>query len=316
MRVFVAGGTGAIGHYLVPQLVAAGYDVRASTRSRSKAALIRSWGAKAVVVDGLDRDGLINAVQVVEPDVLIHEMTAIDSGGTLRHFDAEFAATNRLRTLGTDNVLTAARKAGVRRVIAQSFTGWTNERNGSGPRAEEAPLDPDPPHSMRESLAALAYLERSVTAATDLEGLVLRYGLFYGPGFAPLADAVRRRKLPVVGNGEGVWSFVHLADAASATVAAVERGAPGLYNVVDDEPAPVSVWLPYLAEAVGAKPPMHLPAWAGRLAAGEAVVSMMTRIQGSSNAKAKKELGWQPHYASWREGFRTGLDEPTQGVAA
>jgi nucleoside-diphosphate-sugar epimerase len=316
MRVFVAGGTGAIGHYLVPQLVAAGHDVRATTRSRTKAGLIRSWGAGAVVVDGLDRDGLIDAVQVVRPDVLIHEMTAIDSGGTLRHFDQEFAATNQLRTLGTDNVLAAARKAEVGRVIVQSFTGWTNAVAGSGPKTEDDPLDPDPPHSMRESLAAIAYLERTVTEATDLQGLVLRYGLFYGPGFAPLADAARRRKLPIVGNGEGVWSFLHLADAASATVEAVERGDPGLYNVVDDEPAPVSVWLPYLAKAVGARQPMHVPVWAGRLAAGEAVVSMMTRIKGSSNAKAKRELGWQPQYASWREGFRTGLDDPTDRSAA
>ncbi|MCL2396309.1 MAG: NAD(P)-dependent oxidoreductase [Acidimicrobiaceae bacterium] len=316
MRVFVAGGTGAIGHYLVPQLVAAGHDVRATTRSRNKSALIRSWGAKPVVVDGLDRDHLIEAVQVVRPDVLIHEMTAIDPGGTLRHFDAEFAVTNQLRTLGTDNLLAAARKAGVGRVIAQSFTGWTNAVDGAGPKTEDDPLDPDPPQSMRESLAAIAYLERTVTGATDLDGLALRYGMFYGPGFAPLADAVRRRKLPVVGNGEGVWSFIHLADAASATVAALERGGPGLYNVVDDEPAPVSVWLPYLAEAVGAKPPMHLPAWAGKMAAGEAVVSMMTRIKGSSNAKAKRALGWQPSYASWREGFRVGLEDPTDRPAA
>jgi nucleoside-diphosphate-sugar epimerase len=230
-----------------------------------------------------------------------------------KRFDAEFAATNRLRTQGTDHLLAGAKAAGVARFIAQSFGNWNYERSGSGPKTEQDPLDPDPPANQRRSLEAIRYLEAAVMGVEGLEGIALRYGNFYGPGtgFAldgDLVALVRKRRLPIVGNGAGVWSFTHMDDVATATIAAIERGGPGIYNIADDEPAPVAVWLPELARAVGAKPPRHVPVWVGRLVVGEVGVSMMTQIRGASNAKAKRELGWAPRYASWREGFRTGLD--------
>ena len=308
MRVFVAGATGAIGRRLLPQLVASGHEVVATTRSPEKVEWLRTLGAEPVVVDGLDALAVGEAVARAEPEAIVHQMTALTGMSNLRRFDREFAVTNELRTKGTDNLLAAAAAAGVRRFVAQSYTGWTNVRAGGPLKTEEDPLDPDPPAAQRESLEAMRHVDRAVLGAAPIEGIVLRYGSFYGPGASEqLVELVRKRKLPVVGAGTGIWSFVHVDDAAAATVAALERGAPGVYNVADDEPAPVSEWLPYLAEAVGAKPPRRVPVWLGRLAAGEVGVSMMTQIRGSSNAKAKRELGWQPAWRSWREGFARGL---------
>ena len=241
-------------------------------------------------------------------------MTALATLKDLRHFDREFALTNRLRTEGTRYLLHAAAKSGVRRVVAQSFTGWTNERDGSLVKDETAPLDPHPLKTMRQSLESIAELEQTVTNAVGMEGLVLRYGHFYGRGAPGFLDAVRHGKLPVVGGGAGVWSFVHVADAAQATIAALDHGAPGPYNIVDDNPAPAAEWIPFLAKVAGAKPPMRVPASNGRLAAGEAVVSMMTQARGSSNAKAKAVLHWAPRHASWREGFPSWAAEQEASI--
>jgi nucleoside-diphosphate-sugar epimerase len=308
VRVFVAGAAGAIGRQLLPQLTARGHQVTASTRNPAKADRLRALGAEPVLVDGLDALAVGEAVARAEPEVVIHQMTALAGTFDLRRFDRTFAVTNQLRTTGTDHLLAAAEAAGARRFIAQSYTGWTNPRTGSRVKTEEDPLDPSPPAAQHESLAAIRYLEQAVSGATQLEGIVLRYGSFYGPGASDeYVGLVRKRKLPVVGNGAGIWSWLHIADAAAATVCALDRGTPGVYNVTDDEPASVAEWLPYLAQAVGAKPPYRVPRWIGRLAAGETGVSMMTQIRGSSNAKAKRDLGWQPAWPSWRQGFRDGL---------
>jgi nucleoside-diphosphate-sugar epimerase len=308
MRVFVAGAAGAVGQHLVPQLVAKGHQVTGTTRSDAGAARVRELGAEPVLVDGLDGVAIGAAVARAEPEVIINEMTALSKiGSNLRAFDRYFAVTNKLRTTGNDHLLAAAAASGVRRFIAQSYTGWPNIREGDPVKTEEDPLDPHPPAAQRESMAAIEYLERVVPAAR-LEGIVLRYGGLYGPGASdPIVDVVRGRKFPMIGNGAGVWSFVHVSDAAAATVAALERGAPGCYNIVDDDPAPVAEWLPYLADAVGARPPLRIPLWLGRLAAGDVAVSWMTQIRGSSNAKAKRELDWQPAWPSWREGFKRDL---------
>ena len=313
MRVFVAGATGAIGRRLVPQLVSAGHEVVGTTRSERGAAAIEAAGATPAIADGLDRDAMTRAVLAARPDVVVHQMTALSSiGGNLRRFDRDFELTNRLRTEGTDHLLAAARAAGARRFVAQSFAGWPYARAGGRVKTERDPLDPDPPRAMRETLAAIRHLEEAVTGAADLDGLALRYGGFYGPGtsIAPdgaHAEMIRRRRFPIVGDGGGVWSFVHVNDAAAATVAAIERGAPGVYNVVDDEPAPVAEWLPELAAALGAKPPRRVPLWVGRLATGDAGVSLMTQVRGASNEKARRELGWRPRHATWRTGFRDAL---------
>ncbi|MFN2561330.1 MAG: NAD-dependent epimerase/dehydratase family protein [Jatrophihabitans sp.] len=309
MRVFLAGATGAIGTRLVPQLVAAGHSVVATTRTQSKLGLLSDLGAEPVVVDGLDAAAVGEAVAAAEPDAVVHQMTALAGMSDLRRFDRTFAATNQLRRVGTDNLLAAARAAGVRRFVAQSFTGWPNERVGGPIKSESDPLDPSPPKAQRETLAAIEYLERAVPAA-PLESVILRYGMFYGPGgWDDMLELVRRRRLPIVGDGSGIWSLVHLDDAAAATIAALDRGH-GTYNVVDDEPAPVADVLTTVAEILSAKPPRRVPVWVGRLAAGEVGVSMMTRVRGSSNARAKRELGWAPRWASWRDGFRAGLDVP------
>lgn len=309
MRVFVAGGSGAIGRHLVPKLVAKGHEVVATARSSAKLREIQAWGAEAVVMDGLDPASVKAAITAAHPEVIIHEMTALAAVTDLRNFDRKFALTNRLRTEGTRFLSDTAKQTGVRRLVAQGFTGWTNERDGSPIKDETSRLDPHPSKAMHKSLEAIAELEKTVTAATGVEGLVLRYGNLYGPGSTALLDAVRRRKLPVVGSGAGLWSFVHLADAAEATLAALDHGSPGLYNIVDDDPAPAAEWIPYLANVADAKPPFHVPAWAGRVAAGDAVVSMMTETRGSSNSKAKAVLSWTPRYASWREGFRSWVAE-------
>jgi nucleoside-diphosphate-sugar epimerase len=313
MRIFVAGAGGVVGARLVPMLIAGGHDVVAMTRSRSKSDGLRATGAEPAVADGLDREAVMQAVTRAEPEVIVHQMTALSQIKSMKRFDDEFALTNRLRTEGTDHLVEAARAAGVRRLIVQSYGNWNYERTGTGLKSEDDPLDPDPPANQRASIAAIRHLERAVLDAGDLEAIVLRYGNFYGPGNAigrggEMLELVAKRKLPIVGDGAGVWSFIHVDDVAGATSAAIDRGAPGIYNVADDEPAPVAEWLPALAEAIGAKPPRHVPVWLGRMAIGDVGVSMMTRIRGASNAKARRELGWEPRYRSWREGFVSGLD--------
>jgi len=303
MRVFVAGATGALGRHLVPGLVAAGHEVTATTRTPGKVAQLREAGAEPVVVDGLDREAVIAAVRAAGPEVIVHQMTALAGVRSLRKVDQVFAATNELRTRGTDNLLAAAARAGTRRVIAQSNAGMY-ERSGGPVKTEEDPLVSRPGRSSARGLAAIRHVETTVPLAAP-EGIVLRYGGFYGPGASDeLVDRVRKRQVPVIGGGTGIWSFIEITDAAAATLAAVDRGAPGVYNVVDSDPAPVAEWLPYLAKVAGAKPPLRVPGWLGRLLAGEFVVALMTSVRGSSNEKARKELGWEPRYASWREGFR------------
>jgi nucleoside-diphosphate-sugar epimerase len=310
MRVFVAGAGGAIGRLLVPRLVARGHDVTATAKSLNKIDQVRALGATAVAVDGLDAAAIGEAVARAAPDAIIHQMTALAGKADLKHFDRWFALTNELRTRGTEHLLTAAKAVGVRRFIAQSYTGWNNIRDGAAVKTEADPFDPSPAKQQTESLAAIRFLEQAVLAAAP-EGIVLRYGNFYGPGASEaLVGLVRKRRLPIIGTGAGVWSWVHLHDAAAATVAALEHGERGIYHIVDDDPAPVSEWLPYLAEVVGAKPPMRVPRWLGRLAAGQVATQWMTEAHGSSNQKAKLELDWAPAWGSWRDGFRQGLTEP------
>ncbi len=307
MRVFVAGAAGAIGRPLVVRLVERGHEVVATTRTPGKLDLLRALGAEPELMDGLDAGSVGEAVARAEPEAIVHQMTALAGLSDLKHFDETFAVTNELRTRGTDHLVAAAEAVGVGRFVAQSYTGWTNARQGGPAASEEDPLDPSPPAGQERSLAAIRYLEQAVEAA-PLGGVVLRYGSFYGPGASDaLVELVRARKLPLVGDGGGVWSWIHVDDAADATVAAVERGRAGVYDIVDDDPAPVSDWLPYLAESVGARPPRRVPVWVARLVVGEVGVSLMTRIRGSSNAKARRELGWEPRWASWRDGFRGGL---------
>jgi nucleoside-diphosphate-sugar epimerase len=319
MKVFVAGATGALGRKLVPQLVAQGHEVVGMTRSESKQDLVRSLGARPVVADALDRDAVAQAVASAEPEVIVHQLTALSGKPSIRdarHPDRSSMArmTNRLRTEGTDHLLAAGRAVGARRFVAQSFGSFRFARTGGPVQTEADPLDPDPPGVRQPGLEAFLYLERAVTTIEWGEGLALRYGGFYGPGtgmsLAPdavMAGPIRKRRFPIVGDGGGVWSFVHIDDAAAATAIAVEHGGPGVYNVVDDDPAPVREWLPVLASALGAKPPRRIPRWLGRLAAGEVATLMMTEARGASNAKAKRELGWQLRYPSWRQGFAHGL---------
>jgi nucleoside-diphosphate-sugar epimerase len=303
MRVFVTGATGALGRHLVPGLIAAGHEVTATTRTSAKVAQLREAGAEPVILDGLDREAVIAAVLAASPEVIVHEMTALADMRSLRNMDRVFAATNELRTRGTDNLLAAAERAGTRRVIAQSAERM-NERSGGPVKTEKDPLDSRPVRSAARTVAAIRHVEQTVPEAVP-EGIVLRYGSFYGPGASqPLLDMVRKRQMPVIGGGTGIWSFIEMTDAAAATLAAVGRGAPGIYNITDSDPAPVAEWLPYLAKVADAKPPLRVPAWLGRLLAGEFVVVQMTSARGTSNEKARKELGWEPRYASWREGFR------------
>jgi len=304
MHVYIAGGTGALGTRLVRQLVAGGHRVTATTRNPAKAAGLEGLGAHAVVVDGLDSAAVGEAVATTEPDAVVHQMTALSGEINPKHFDRSFATTNRLRTEGLDHLVAAAEASGVRQIVAQSYTGWPNIRSGGWVKDEEDPLDPEPPKAQRESLAAIRYLEETVQKA---DGTVLRYGGFYGDASDAMIPIVRKRKFPLVGGGTGYMSWVHLDDAASATVLALEQGARGVFNIVDDEPAPASQWLPYLAACAGAKPPMRVPRWLARILAGDQAVVMMTEGRGFSNAKAKRELGWAPAYPSWRQGFREGL---------
>lgn len=319
MKVFVAGATGVIGRELVPQLVAAGHEVVGMTRGATKQNLVRSLGAQPAIADALDPDEVAEAVASAEPEVLVDELTALSGVMSMR--DARhpehsmlFVMTGRLRTEGTDHLLAAGRAVGARRFVAQSFAAFRFAEAGGPVLSEDDPMDPDPPGAVQPGLDAILYLEHAVTNIEWGAGIVLRYGGFYGPGTsislapdAQLAGPVRRRRLPIIGNGGGYSSYVHIEDAAAATVAAIDHGQPGIYNIVDDEPAPVREWLPVLARALGAKPPRHIPRWLARPLAGETATAMMTEAKGSSNAKAKRELGWELRYPSWRQGFLDGL---------
>ena len=308
MRVFVAGGTGVMGRRLVPQLVARGHQVTATTTSAAKLGLLAQMGADGVVMDGLDAVSVGAAVAAARPDTIVHQMTAISMAHAgkpdIKHMDRWFAPTIRLRTEGTDHLLAAAEATGVSHFVAQSYASWNGIREGGWVKTEEDPVDPGPA-SARKGAEALGHLEDVVVKAG---GAVLRYGSLYGPGATDdQVELVRKRQFPLVGGGTGYMSWVHLDDAASATVLAVEQHAKGVFNIVDDEPAPASEWLPYLAACAGAKRPMRVPTWLARLLAGEAAVTMMTEGRGFSNAKAKRELGWELRYPSWRQGFREGL---------
>lgn len=309
MRVFIAGGSGVIGSRLIPRLVERRHEVTATTTSKEKASALQRLGARPVVLDGLDGAAIGEAVATAAAEVLVHQMTALAGRQDLKHFDRWFALTNRLRTEGTDHLLTAADAAGVGHVVAQSYTGWPNARTGEWVKSETDPLDESPAASQRESLAAIRYAEDAVLQA-PMKGTVLRYGQLYGPRASDdMVAMVRTRRFPVIGGGAGMTSWIHVEDAVTATLIAIERGVEGLFNVVDDEPARVSEWLPYLAECVGAKPPLRLPRWLGRLAVGEAGVSLMTTARGSSNARARRELEWELRWPTWRQGFRHGLTE-------
>jgi nucleoside-diphosphate-sugar epimerase len=266
------------------------------------------------VADALDPDAVARAVASAEPEVIVHQLTALSGDFDMRHIDRFFETTNRLRTEGTDHLLAAGRDVGARRFVAQSYAGWPAARTGGPVKGEDAPFDPDPPKQLRGMMAAIRHLEEAVIGADWLEGVVLRYGGFYGPGTTLSADpaaahsvAIRKRQFPVVGDGGGMWSFIHVDDAAEATAVAVERGRRGVFSVVDDDPAPARDWLPELARVLGAKPPRRVPRWVGRLLAGEAATVMMTEVRGASNEKARRDLGWTPRYASWRQGFAHGL---------
>jgi nucleoside-diphosphate-sugar epimerase len=306
MRVFVAGATGAIGRHLVPRLVAAGHEVHGMTRSESNQGVLRELGAVPVVANALDPDQVAEAVGAAKPEVIVHQLTAL-AGKGMRDLKRRIAMTNRLRTEGTDHLLSAGEAVGVRRFVAQSnYAAYA--RTGGPVKSEEDPLDPSPPDKLREGVAALRHLEEAVLDARWTEGIVLRYGGFYGPGtnMAPGGDMyemIRKRRFPLISDGGGIWSFIHIADAADATMAAVERGVRGVYNIVDDDPAPVAEWLPALTKMLSSKKPRRVPRVVVRLIAGEAGVVMMTDARGASNAKAKRELGWSPAYPSWREGF-------------
>jgi nucleoside-diphosphate-sugar epimerase len=328
MKVYVAGATGAIGQALVPQLLARGHEVVGQTRSPEKAERLRALGAEAIVADALDAEAVRRAVVAAAPDAVVHQLTALPPVlKSFRRFDEHFALTNRLRTEGLDVLLAAMREAGARTLVVQSYAGWPYAREGGPVKSEDDPLDPAIPKAMAETLAAIRYAERTTLEAG---GIVLRYGGFYGPGTSlapgsPQVELVRARKFPLVAPGTGIWSFVHVEDAAAATVAAIERGGTGVYNIVDDDPAPVAEWLPALAAAAGAKPPRRVPAWLARIVAGEAAVSMMNEVRGASNAKARRELGWTPAHPSWREGFvsvlgaaaaRPARPQPVRGGAA
>ena len=300
MRIFVAGASGAIGTRLVPQLVERGHEVIGTFNSPGGAERVRALGAKPVKLDLLDESAVRKSVLGARPEAIAHEATALANITFSRNFDEVSAQTNRLRTEGTDALLAAAREAGVSRFVAQSYASARYAREGGFVKTEDDALDPAPPTSMRESQAAMRHLDQAVTAAG---GTILRYGGFYGAENDGLIEPIRKRQFPIVGDGGGVTSFIHLDDAAAATVLALEQERPGIYHVVDDEPAPAKEWVPVMAEALGAKPPRHFPVWLARLFAGEAVAMMATESRGASNAKAKRELGWTPRYPSWREGF-------------
>ncbi|MEV5611201.1 NAD(P)-dependent oxidoreductase [Streptomyces sp. NPDC052225] len=303
MRVFVAGGSGAIGRRLVPLLVARGHEVTATTTNAAKLGLLRELGAQGVVMDGLDASSVGQSVAEASPDVIVHQMTSIAGKADIKHMDRWFATTNRLRVEGTDHLLAAAEAVGVERVVAQGYASWNGLRSGGWVKTEEDPLDPMTGTVAEPGMRSIQYVHDAVTGAG---GAVLRYGSFYGPGATDDTVAlIRKRRFPLVGRGTGHTSWIHLDDAAGATVLAVEQRVRGVFNIVDDDPAPASAWLPHLAACAGAKPPLRVPVWLARLAAGDVAVAMMTQGRGFSNAKAKRELGWELRYPSWREGFRT-----------
>jgi 2-alkyl-3-oxoalkanoate reductase len=313
MKIFIAGASGAIGSHLVSQLVARGHEVVGTTRSAAKTGALRALGAEPVIVDALDPDSVADVVAKAEPEVIVHQLSALNGPMKMRKLKRMAAATNRLRTEGTDHLLAAGRAVGVRKFVAQSNYALM-ERTG-GPVADESGrIDLSPPKDIVEAVAALRHVEDAVTGISWADGIVLRYGGFYGPGTgieaapdAVLAGLVRKRRFPIVGGGGGVWSMVHITDAASATVAAIERGKPGIYHVADDEPAPVREVLRELARALGARPPRRVPAWPVRLLAGKGAVEIMTQARGISSEKIKRELDWTPRYPSWRRGFAEGL---------
>ena len=314
MKIFLAGATGALGRQLLPRLVERGHEVTGMTRSESKQQLVRELGGRPVVGDALDPESVAAAVAAAEPEVIVHQLTAIPHALDLRHFARDFAQTNRLRTEGTDHLLAAGRAVGARRFVAQSYAPAIFARAGGPVKSEDDPLDERPPDQMRATADAIRHLESAVTGAGWAEGVVLRYGAFYGPGTnfslgpqGTMVEAIRKRQLPLVGRAGGVWSFIHIEDAAEATVNAVEGRGYGIYNVVDDEPAAVAEWLPFAAKAVEAPAPRRVPRWLGRIFAGEPATVMMTEARGASNGKAKRELAWTPRHGSWREGFATGL---------
>jgi 2-alkyl-3-oxoalkanoate reductase len=310
VRVFVAGATGAVGRPLVPKLVAAGHEVTGMTRSESKTEDMRRAGARAVVADVFDVDALTAAMEEARPEVIVHELTALPDRIDFRKADT-YAATNRVRTEGTRNLIDAARTAGARRIVCQSIA-FAYRMDGEGLKTENDPLLSEAAGAFGSGVRALREMEAMVLGADGLDGLVLRYGFFYGPGTYYAADGtstddVRRRRMPIVGRGSGVFSFIHVDDAADATVAAVERGSPGVYNVTDDEPAPMREWVPVFAEAAGAKPPRRVPVWLARFVAGKDVSNFAVELRGASNEKAKRELGWEPAHPSWRSGFGEAL---------
>ncbi|HTI35871.1 MAG TPA: NAD(P)-dependent oxidoreductase [Miltoncostaea sp.] len=314
MRIFIAGATGALGRQLVPRLAERGHDVTGMTRSPGKQDLLRELGAQPVVADALDPEAVAQTVAQAEPEVIVHQLTAIPSRLDMRHFERDFVETNRLRTEGTDHLLAAARAVGARRFVAQSFAPLIFARTGAAVKSEDDPVDEHPPKQMRSGLRAIRHLERVVTGADWIDGVVLRYGGFYGPGTSMsrgsegvMLEAIRERRMPLVGDAGGVWSFIHIGDAADATVDAIEGEGRGIFNIVDDEPATVAQWLPAAAAAVGAPAPRRVPRWVARLLAGNAATMLMTEAVGASNAKAKRELGWRPRHATWRDGFATGL---------
>ena len=308
MRVFVVGASGAIGTRLVPQLIDRGHEVVGTARSPDKAERLRALGAEPVVLDALDADAVRGAVATAKPDAIVHQATALSGVGFSRNLDRSFTQTNRLRKEGTDALLAAAHEAGVRRFVAQSFANLRYARSGGPVKTEEDPLDGSAVKGMTETSAAMRHLDDAVT---DAGGIALRYGNFYGAPNDGLIEPVRKRQFPIVGDGSGVSSFIHLDDAAAAAVLAIEHDGPAIYNIVDDEPAPVREWLPVLADALGAKPPRHVPVWLARLFAGEPGVVMGTEARGASNAKAKRELGWTPSHPSWRQGFADAYGKPT-----
>jgi nucleoside-diphosphate-sugar epimerase len=313
MRVFVVGASGAIGTRLVPQLIQRGHEVVGTARSPRNAERVAALGARPVVLDLLDAATVRKAVLEAEPEAIVHEATALGEAVWGRNFDKVFAGTNELRTKGTDALLAAAREAEVRRFVAQSFASFRYVREGGPVKTEDDPLDSKAPANAQESWAAMASLDETVTEAG---GIILRYGVFYGAANDGLIEPVRKRQYPIVGDGGGYTSWIHLDDAAAATVLALEHDGPAIYNIVDDEPAPVREWLPVFAEALRAKPPRRVPAWLARLMAGEAAVVMGTTARGASNAKAKRELGWTLRYPSWREGFADVYASPTRSRAS
>src|SRR6266498_2765893 len=312
MRVFVAGASGAIGSRLVPQLIDRGHEVIGTFRSPGNAERVRALGAEPIALDLLDPRAVRKAVLEAGPEAIVHQATALADVRFSRNLDRSFAQTNRLRTEGTDNLLAAAREARVPRFVAQSFASLRYAREGGPVKNEDNPLDPNPAKGARETNAAMAHLDQAVT---DAGGIALRYGGFYGAPNDGMVEPVRQRQFPIVGDGGAIWSFIHLDDAAAATVLALEHDGPAIYNIVDDEPAPVREWLPALANALGAKPPRHFPVWLARLAAGKAAVMMGTKARGASNAKAKRELGWTLRYPSWQQGFVEVYAKPTASPA-